>query len=36
MDARGPDEAALVVGTHRSTTDELAAARIEANNVLVF
>jgi uncharacterized protein involved in oxidation of intracellular sulfur len=36
MDARGLDEAALVVGTHRSTMDELAAATMEANKVLVF
>jgi uncharacterized protein involved in oxidation of intracellular sulfur len=36
MDARGLDDAALVVGAHRSTMDELAAATMEANKVLVF
>jgi uncharacterized protein involved in oxidation of intracellular sulfur len=36
MDARGLDDAALVAGAHRSTMDELAAATMEANKVLVF
>jgi uncharacterized protein involved in oxidation of intracellular sulfur len=36
MDARGLDEAALMVGARRSTMDELAAATIEADKVLVF
>lgn len=36
MDARGLDEAALVSGARRSTMDELAAATVEADKVLVF
>jgi uncharacterized protein involved in oxidation of intracellular sulfur len=36
MDARGLDDAALVAGAHRSAMDELAAAIMEANKVLVF
>ncbi len=36
MDARGLDEAALVQGARRSTMDELAAATLEADKVLVF
>jgi len=36
MDARGLDDAALLAGAHRSTMDELAAATIEADKVLVF
>jgi uncharacterized protein involved in oxidation of intracellular sulfur len=36
MDARGLDEAALVAGARRSTMDELAAATIDADKVLVF
>jgi uncharacterized protein involved in oxidation of intracellular sulfur len=36
MDARGLDDAALMVGARRSTMDELAAATAEADKVLVF
>lgn len=36
MDARGLDETALVAGARRSTMDELAAATVEADKVLVF
>lgn len=36
MDARGLEEAALLAGARRSTMDELAAATIEADKVLVF
>ncbi len=36
MDARGLDDAALMAGARRSTMDELAAATIEADKVMVF
>jgi uncharacterized protein involved in oxidation of intracellular sulfur len=36
MDARGLDETTLMAGAHRSTMDELAAATIAADKVLVF
>jgi uncharacterized protein involved in oxidation of intracellular sulfur len=36
MDARGLDDAALMAGARRSTMDELAAATIDADKVLVF
>ncbi len=36
MDARGLDEAALVAGARRSTTDELAAVTLAADKVMVF
>jgi uncharacterized protein involved in oxidation of intracellular sulfur len=36
MDARGVGEAELMEGTRRGTMDELAAATIEADKVLVF
>jgi uncharacterized protein involved in oxidation of intracellular sulfur len=36
MEARGLDDAALVTGARRSTMDELAAATVEADKVLVF
>lgn len=36
MDARGIDDAALMTGARRSSTDELAAATLEADKVLVF
>jgi uncharacterized protein involved in oxidation of intracellular sulfur len=36
MDARGPDDAALMANARRSTMDELAAATVEADKVLVF
>jgi uncharacterized protein involved in oxidation of intracellular sulfur len=36
MDARGLDEAALMAGARRSTMDELAAATIDADKVMVF
>jgi uncharacterized protein involved in oxidation of intracellular sulfur len=36
MDARGLDDAALMAGVRRSTMDELAAATIEADKVLVI
>ena len=36
MDARGLDDAALLTGARRSTMDELAAATIEADKVMVF
>jgi uncharacterized protein involved in oxidation of intracellular sulfur len=36
MDARGLDEASLMLGAHRSTMDELATETITADKVLVF
>lgn len=36
MDARGLADTELMQGAHRSTMDELAAATIEADKVLVF
>jgi uncharacterized protein involved in oxidation of intracellular sulfur len=36
MDARGMAEAELMAGARRSTMDELAAAAVEADKVLVF
>jgi uncharacterized protein involved in oxidation of intracellular sulfur len=36
MDARGLDDAALIAGARRSTMDELAAATIAADKVMVF
>jgi uncharacterized protein involved in oxidation of intracellular sulfur len=36
MDARGLDEAALIAGARRSTMDELAAATLESDRVMVF
>jgi uncharacterized protein involved in oxidation of intracellular sulfur len=36
MDARGLDETSLMPGARRSTMDELAAATVEADKVLVF
>ncbi len=36
MDARGLDDAGLMEGAQRSTMDELAAATIDADKVLVF
>lgn len=36
MDARGLSETELVAGARRSTMDELAAATVEADKVLVF
>lgn len=36
MDARGVTEAELIAGVRRSTMDELAAATIAADKVLVF
>jgi uncharacterized protein involved in oxidation of intracellular sulfur len=36
MDARGLDDAALMAGAHRSTMDELAAATVEADKVIVY
>jgi uncharacterized protein involved in oxidation of intracellular sulfur len=36
MEARGISEPELMEGAHRSTMDELAAATIEADKVLVF
>ena len=36
MDARGLDDAALMAGARRSTMDELAAATVDADKVLVF
>jgi uncharacterized protein involved in oxidation of intracellular sulfur len=36
MDARGISDAELIDSARRSTTDELAAATIEADRVLVF
>ena len=36
MDARGLDDAALMAGARRSTMDELAAATLDADKVLVF
>jgi uncharacterized protein involved in oxidation of intracellular sulfur len=36
MDARGLDDTALMAGARRSTMDELAAATVEADKVLVF
>ena len=36
MDARGLDDTALMAGARRSTMDELAAATVDADKVLVF
>ena len=36
MDARGLDDAALMAGARRSTMDELAAATLQADKVMVF
>lgn len=36
MDARGVAEGDVIDGAHRSTMDELAAATVEADKVLVF
>jgi uncharacterized protein involved in oxidation of intracellular sulfur len=36
MDARRPDDAVVMTGARRSTMDELAAATVEADKVLVF
>jgi uncharacterized protein involved in oxidation of intracellular sulfur len=36
MDARGLDDTALMADARRSTMDELAAATVEADKVLVF
>jgi uncharacterized protein involved in oxidation of intracellular sulfur len=36
MDARGLDDAAVMAGAQRSTMDELAAATIDADKVMVF
>lgn len=36
MDARGLTDAEIMVGAQRSTMDELAAATVEADKVLVF
>jgi uncharacterized protein involved in oxidation of intracellular sulfur len=36
MDARGIGEGEIMEGAHRSTMDELAAATVEADKVLVF
>jgi uncharacterized protein involved in oxidation of intracellular sulfur len=36
MDARGLDDAALMAAARRSTMDELAAATVEAEKVMVF
>ena len=36
MDARGLDDAALTTGAQRSTMDELAAATLTSDKVLVF
>lgn len=36
MDARGLDDASILSGARRSTMDELAAATVEADKVLVF
>jgi uncharacterized protein involved in oxidation of intracellular sulfur len=36
MDARGLDDTALMAGARRSTMDELAAATIESDKVMVF
>ena len=36
MDARGLDDGALMAGARRSTMDELAAATVEADKVMVF
>jgi uncharacterized protein involved in oxidation of intracellular sulfur len=36
MDARGLDDASLMTGARRSSMDELAAATVEADKVLVF
>jgi len=36
MDARGLDDAGLMAGTRRSTMDELAAATVEADKVIVY
>jgi uncharacterized protein involved in oxidation of intracellular sulfur len=36
MDARGLTDAEMMAGAQRSTMDELAAATVEADKVLVF
>jgi uncharacterized protein involved in oxidation of intracellular sulfur len=36
MDARGLDDTGLMAGARRSTMDELAAAMIAADKVIVF
>lgn len=36
MDARGLDDAGLMAGAQRSTMDELAAATVDADKVMVF
>lgn len=36
MDARGVDDAALIVGARRSTMDEFAEATVETDKVIVF
>lgn len=36
MDARGLDDAGLMAGARRTTMDELAAATLEADKVIVF
>jgi uncharacterized protein involved in oxidation of intracellular sulfur len=36
MDARGLTEAEMTAGARRSTMDELAAATVEADKLLVF
>ena len=36
MDARGLDDALLMAGARRSTMDEVAAATIESDKVMVF
>jgi uncharacterized protein involved in oxidation of intracellular sulfur len=36
MDARGLDDAALMMGARRSTMDQLAAATTEADKIMVF
>ncbi len=36
MNARGLDDTALIAGARRSTMDDLAAATVEADKVLVF
>ena len=36
MDSRGFDDAAIMTGAHRSTMDELAAAMVEADKVIVY
>ena len=36
MDARGLDDAALMAGARRTTMDDLAAATVEADKLMVF